>query len=514
MSQTDSTAKLSKRKLWFFRALAVLLGLSPLILLELVLMLLGWQPTNSIEDPYIGFSSIRPLFVPSTDGAQWVTAENRKPLFREDSFRKQKSDSGFRIFCIGGSTVQGRPFAIETAFSSWLEIGLKTADPDRDYEVVNCGGVSYASYRLVPIVEEVLQHQPDLIILYTGHNEFLEDRTYGSVKQLPQLLTDTHGMLSQLRSYRWIRRWVVAAPKADSADSTQSLFEMPTEVDARLDFAGGLAMYHRDEAWKLKVMQHFELNLIRMIHACQQKNVPLVMVRPVSNIRDSAPFKSELDEQLDPIQRNRFEQLVRATERSSVSTTAELESDRQLLTQAIEIDSKHAMAQFKLGQTLIQLNQIESARIHLMKAKEEDICPLRILEPMQESITNLTQQYSIPLVDANHLFQNLSPDGLVGMESLVDHVHPSIAGHQKLGRAVFQRLAEERLIPIPQSSINAQFDARLADAFEKHLANLPYLYFERGKDRLEGLRRWAAGEVRMQRPSSAAIRTSDPHASQ
>ena len=44
--------------------------------------------------------------------------------------------------------------------------------------MINCGGVSYASYRLGPILDEVLGYEPDLIMLYTGHNEFLEARTY------------------------------------------------------------------------------------------------------------------------------------------------------------------------------------------------------------------------------------------------------------------------------------------------------------------------------------------------
>ena len=63
---------------------------------------------------------------------------------------------------LGGSTVQGRPFSIETAFSTWLELSLTAADPSRIWQVVNCGGVSYASYRLAPIVDESSCYKPDL----------------------------------------------------------------------------------------------------------------------------------------------------------------------------------------------------------------------------------------------------------------------------------------------------------------------------------------------------------------
>ena len=31
-----------------------------------------------------------------------------------------------------------------------LELSLRAARPEREWDVINCGGVSYASYRLVP----------------------------------------------------------------------------------------------------------------------------------------------------------------------------------------------------------------------------------------------------------------------------------------------------------------------------------------------------------------------------
>lgn len=54
--------------------------------------------------------------------------------------------------------------------------------------MVNYGGVSYASFREVPIVEEILRYHPDLIILCIGYNEFLEDRTYRQIKRIPEVL--------------------------------------------------------------------------------------------------------------------------------------------------------------------------------------------------------------------------------------------------------------------------------------------------------------------------------------
>ena len=131
------------------------------------------EPPPASEDPFVGFSATRPLFALSEDDSRYEIAKGKLTHFQPDSFAAHKPAGEFRIFCLGGSTVQGRPYSIETSFTSWLELSLQAADPSRTWRVVNCGGVSYATYRLVPMLEEVLNYEPDLVIFCEGHNEFL-----------------------------------------------------------------------------------------------------------------------------------------------------------------------------------------------------------------------------------------------------------------------------------------------------------------------------------------------------
>ncbi len=201
-------ASLSQRRLWGFRIAAVLLGLAPFLLLELVCSIGGWGRETSFDDPYAGFSEIHPLFVRDQSGTRFEIAPGRLKYFAQDSFPAEKSSDTFRIFCLGGSTVQGRPYSISTAFSSWLRLSLTAADETQNWEVVNCGGISYASYRLVPILKECLTHQPDLIVICTGHNEFLEERTYKQIKHASPTWTYTHNLLSRLRSIALLRHAV------------------------------------------------------------------------------------------------------------------------------------------------------------------------------------------------------------------------------------------------------------------------------------------------------------------
>ena len=451
-----------------FRLAAVLVGLLPLIIFELVLVFMGWQPVGGVADPYVGFSEIRPLFVQNQSQTKFEIAPNRIPLFQPDEFSVTKAKNEFRIFCVGGSTVQGRPFSIETAFSKWLELSLAVTDQSRDWKVVNCGGVSYASYRLAPIVDEILRYEPDLIVLYTGQNEFLEDREYASIRQTAPWIARTHERLSASRTYSFLRQQFVSTEK----QSTE-IERLPADVEARLDFKGGLTKYKQDDVWKQNVVTHFQHNLQRMIVAAQSQDVPIILMNPVCNLKDVAPFKSVTDLSL------------------SEEDLSELKAPERILKlqSLLEENPRNAKLHFQLGQAHLLRGDVESARPHLLMAKEEDICPLRATEPIYDAIAEVQNKFAVPMVDVRAFFESQAPDGLPGHESLVDHVHPTIRGHQQIAGLL---LEEMKRLGIVTGVIDGQQQATL---FERHLESLDFMYFERAKDRLNGLQRWAEGRV-------------------
>ena len=464
-----------------FRIGAVLIGLLPFVVFEIFLNAIGWQQLDGVKDPFVGFASSRPLFELSEDRNSYEISESRKPLFCDESFPAAKSPDEFRVFCVGGSTVQGRPFAIETAFSTWLELGLQAADESRQFNVVNCGGVSYASYRLAPIVDEILGYEPDLILLYTGHNEFLEDRTYESIKSASPLVVSVHQKLSALKTYSFVRSLAISDAPTDQRDI------LPEEVEARLDFRDGLDKYTRDEAWKSSVVSHFNHNRRRMVLAAETANVPLVICNPVANLRDASPFKSQNSDELSAEQLSQFESgFQQLTDDSSVS----LEQLKSLH----QIDARHAHLQYKIGQAYQIAGDCENAKRHLIQAKEEDVCPLRITEPMYDVIAAVADQHNVPLIDVKGLFQSKSQDGIPGRELLVDHIHPSIRGHQLIAELILQKMRHEQWVKVGEG-----FEVRKNASYDSHLQSLPHLYFQLGKDRLAGLKRWAQGEVKKER---------------
>lgn len=466
-----------------FRAVSILIGLSPLVVCEGVLRLTGLGDVSKAEDPYIGFVDVQPLFVhdPETDRFE---IHPRRELFQPASFAASKSDREFRIFCLGGSTVQGRPYGIETAFSSWLALGLDAVFPDRDWEVVNCGGISYASYRLVPIMQEVLHYKPDLFILYSGHNEFLEDRTYRAVKETPAWVVRTHRWLSPLHSYQLIRSCFIKEAPVAASGSTKSRTVLAQEVEALLDYRGGLDAYKRDNEWRVGVARHYEFNVRRMISIANKAGVPVVLVNPVSNLKDTPPFKVLHREGITKPDQDRFD--AYRNEAGSLGRTAAQRIES--LQSAIEIDDQHAGVHFELGKTLEASYAFDLAKRAYLRAKEEDICPLRMTESLHAALARVALETSTPWLDARALFEGWTEDGIPGNEWLVDHVHPSVRGHQRLAEALCTIVAPLLGVVLP-----AGWESEMPSRYRDHLGGLPTDYYVKGRQQLEGLRMWSQG---------------------
>jgi len=468
-----------------FRLAAVLLAVAPFVLIEAGLALLGWGGEEIDHDPFVGFSSVRPLFVPTADGSRYEIAPSRRLFFCPESFARPKPPGEVRIFCLGGSTVQGRPFAIETSFTTFLEINLRSADPSRRWEVVNCGGISYASYRLVPILREVLGYRPDLIVLYTGHNEFLEDREYGHLRDTPAVVAGAIGYTTRLRTCALLRRAYRGLAGSFGGARAPGVPILSAEVDARLDHRGGLAKYHRDDAWRRDVVRHFACNLERMVRGAARTGVPVILINPASNLRDCPPFKGEGRAGLSPELRRRWVSLCDRARREPDGRRAVT-----ILREAIAIDDQHAGLHYLLAKRLDGVRRSAEARIAYLRAKELDVCPLRMLEEMHQALLEIARRTETPVVDARRLVEARSRDGIPGGYLLLDHVHPSLAGHRLIADAITDELIRRRTVR-PRAGWQERRDA----ATDKHLASLGAFYYAKGRARLKALKEWAAGRV-------------------
>ncbi|MHB8900971.1 MAG: SGNH/GDSL hydrolase family protein, partial [Thermoguttaceae bacterium] len=262
---------------------------------------------------------------------------------------------------------------------------------------------------------------------------------------------------------------------------------LPDEVDAMLEYRGGLERYHRDEKWRRDIVDHYRYNLRRMVAMARQAGVPVLLVNPVCNLRDCPPFKNQHRDGLTAEELQRWQSLV--TQAGELAAKNSAESVR-LLEEALRIDDRHAGLRFMLAKTYDAMGDRARARQEYIAAKENDVCPLRILEAMNQAVLETAADTGSPLVDVRRMYDEISEGGIPGNMYLVDHVHPSIEGHQLIADLIASKLSLMGVVhPRPD------WRERRNKAFRAQLDSLTDLYFARGQQRLDALRCWTQGKA-------------------
>ena len=439
---------------------------------ELILASMGVTPVLLTDDPFVGFAENVPQFVEATEADGSVilrTANNKRGLFNYQEFPKEKAGNGYRIFCMGGSTTYGRPYYDKVSFCGWLREYLKAADPLRNWEVINAGGISFASYRVAKLMSELKQYQPDLFIVYSGQNEFLEERSYGALADLPSWLINLNAALSGTRVYAAMKD-VIDAMQSGSLQQAQQHYKLGGEVEEVLNHTIGPQSYHRDDALKRQIIIHYRLNLMRMVRIARSVDAGIVFVQPAINIRDMSPFKSEHRDGLDEQAQKHWETLYqRAT---ALQEAGDLPEALLVYQQARGIDDRYAEIHYRMGQVLFRLGRYNEAESSFRQAVEEDVAPLRILGSMQRVIEDVAASENVPLIDFPGILREAYfrhyDHAVFGKEFFPDHVHTNMEGYRLLGLALFEHLASQNIV-IPDASWNA---ARIDAVNEALIAGL------------------------------------------
>ena len=495
-SASIKTSRTQKVLLVFFGLGLFMLGL---VLLEGLFGLLDVGDPYSVEDPYVGFVAGNDLFEPAQENGRrvWRTRQEKLGFFNDQAFGADKADGTLRIFALGGSTTAGRPYDWRVAFPHWLELFASEAT-DRPVEVVNAGGISYASYRIAVLMEELMRHEPDVFVLYTGHNEFLEQRTYSDIIDEPAWRRRFRVWSNGLRSFTFAREQLRSLHSSE-----EEVTELSEEVQAKLDVWNGLDLFERDDALQASILGHFEHNLRQMAALAEAHGIPLILVEPISNLKDFSPFKSQGSDGLAPeqvdIHRRRLEEGIRHLSAGADAV--------ETLRAAVEADPLHAETSYRLGQALMAVDRVGEAEASFIRAKDLDVCPLRALEATKTTLKNVASQTGTTLIDLPSLVAEHNHrrhgHGVLGKEMLIDHVHPTIEVHRWIALSVLDELVRKGLLEL-QPSWNSATREHL---IEEHMATLDQGYYARRDLNLSKVLGWAGKYEEALEPLERAVQS-------
>jgi len=318
-----------------------------------------------------------------------------------DPFDAVKKPGTFRVFVLGESSAAGFPYEPTGSYSRYIRDRLQLVYPKQNIEVVNVSMAAINSIVIKDMLPEILKQDPDLILLYVGHNEYYG--VFGAASQSlfagNKTMVSAMLYLNEFKTVQLLRNMFNTVSfwfKGKGKDNGATLM-------ARM--ASNNLVPYKSKLYQAGLTQ-FEGELSDIIQMIKEKNVPLIMGTLTSNLKDQPPFIS-----------------------------------------INEKESESADNYYKLAQESLKNGNAVEAKKLFIKAKELDALRFRAPEEMNDIIKELAGRNQIPLVDFESAFNNESENDIVGNNLMVDHLHPTLHGYQIFGKLFFEAMEKNNFQP-------------------------------------------------------------------
>ncbi|MCK5492421.1 MAG: hypothetical protein KAJ14_04850 [Candidatus Omnitrophica bacterium] len=298
---------------------------------------------------------------------------SKNPLLNYQEFSVVKKKSVIRIFILGGSVAElyGKDLS--------LRLGFKCLAPDISFEIINCGIGGYDSYRVLLVEKEILNYDPDLIIIFSGNNEY-----YASAKFSP-IAYSLNKILSKLWSYR----------------------KLQGQVSRLLSYVGIEQFRNRERR-----LIDYRKNIIRIVKKAKNKKIPIILNTLPFNMRDCPPSGMSY-----PLNKEIIRSMYLLDKKDYHSAV-------EVLTKYLEYNSESSLGFFYLGKAYDRINDYKRAKENYLKGFHlRDSLWERATSESNKIIRNIGNRENITIVDLEQVFINKSSNGLMGRELLRDNCH-------------------------------------------------------------------------------------------
>jgi hypothetical protein len=371
-------------------------------------------PRHRFPDPWFGATDVYPFYVvATTDGEtrRMKPSPQRQQVIR-GAFTLPKPEGTYRVFVVGGSTVA-------VGLADALGVALETRLPGQRLEVINAGIAGADSLIVGNVVAEVVKYEPDLVVVYSGHNEYPARRWYGSMRPMAPL--------NAVRVFleRHSRLFVAAADGVERARFGINHLLVKLGLRTRkqgpplfTQMPGGpLLDYEREE-----LEAAYEANLRRMAAAASEAGVPIMFCTLASN-----PFVWH----------------DRSRQRAALPPVYE----RALAEMGFEQVERKAHDLYRQGMKLFSEGERAAGLTLLGRARDLDPYPIRAWTALNERVRLVGRETRSQVIDIAHLMRTTALLDDSATELFHDSMHPSAQGGLLVGRYIAGALALDEVAP-------------------------------------------------------------------
>ena len=315
-----------------------------------------------------------------------TTRVNKLVSFNFETFSRRKPANECRVFMIGGSNVN----YLANLFPEYERRLTEELGGACQVNLINVGGLAYGSQRLLRIAFELMDYDPDLLLIYAGHNEF---------EELQQLeLVETDNVPLQRVIYRSaVARFFRDRAVTKDLDALQLARNQELLGNPQVDYMATAGKTFTQEEIDDR-MRRYEDHLDRIISLYLERGVPVVIGTVATNYWEP-----------------------------------DLPWDKREIRE--EIDALYAEGRFEEGLALARQVLRESSR-HQASDAENEI------------IMRLAAKHNLPLADVSGAIADAEPNGVPGETLLSDRCHVTEEGKvilmDNFAPLVVQALQERR----------------------------------------------------------------------
>jgi lysophospholipase L1-like esterase len=400
-----------------FYVITLLLPLLILAGIEGGLRLIGFGqvvPLVIESDTFPGYSQPNPSYI-----QRYFPLPEMAPAVSPDTvfFRTDKAPGSIRIVIQGGSTAAGFPYGRWGSLQGMLDQRFKRLYPTQDIEIINTAMSSINSYTLLDSVDEVLDLQPDLVLIYAGHNEFLGVMGVGSAfatkggRSLTLLwlaLRDVRLVQLLERIFAFMAQTVPADPDDQRTLMSQIAREKVIPTDSGLYHAG---------------IEQFRENLARILERYQQAGVPVIIGTLASNEMDQPPFDS-----------------VAVAGGSDNGPDSNPDQDRSSPLGTVAADF------YRAGLKAAREGDNDTAKNSFIMARDNDTLRFRAPSVFNDLIREQVSLGRARLADVEGYLRADTSNGIIGKRHMLEHLHPNPRGYFLLAEAFVDAIAASGVI--------------------------------------------------------------------
>jgi tetratricopeptide (TPR) repeat protein len=362
------------------------------------------------------------------------------PTPLSQTFSRDKDDQTYRIFCLGASTTQGFPYSVNATFPAYLKYILKTMHPAKNFEVINCGVTAITSHSVLDIAEEIVDnYDPDLLVVYSGHNEF-----YGVLGQASNFIL--------FQNYTYIRLFLKLQKLKTFLllrDVLLNFFDEPVVRGENMDDSTLMSIIAEKTGIEInspvykRTEDHFRKNLEGIVKVVKNSSSKLLLCNLVGNMRDFQPFSSGINKNKineDPLIAAFFDSAQVCQKKAKFSEAL------SMYQKVLDYDSVNALCHFYIAHIYESMSQPELAKKHFTYALDYDLIRFRAPSSFNHIIKQVVENSDIIFADVNTAFEKVSPKELIGNNIILEHVHPTHEGYLLIAKTIARVMSENGLI--------------------------------------------------------------------